>query len=139
MRIIFIVIGFISFGLGTIGIFLPILPTVPFYMLAGFCFAKSSERLENWLKGTKFYKDNVEGFTDGKGLTKARKTKIILTVTVVMGISAYFMRNTKYGLIILGTVWICHAIALVFIVKTKEENMDKLREGIGEINKNDDK
>ena len=51
-KIIYIFIGCISLGLGIIGVILPILPTVPFVLLAAFCFAKSSERLDGWFKNT---------------------------------------------------------------------------------------
>ena len=47
LKIFWILLGFLCLGLGTIGIVLPILPTVPFYMATLFCFAKSSERLHN--------------------------------------------------------------------------------------------
>ena len=51
-KIFWIVLGFLCLGFGTIGIVLPILPTVPFYMATLFCFAKSSERLHTWFIGT---------------------------------------------------------------------------------------
>lgn len=54
-KILYIMIGCISLGLGIIGVILPILPTVPFVLLAAFCFAKSSERLDGWFKNTKLY------------------------------------------------------------------------------------
>lgn len=56
LRIFWILLGFLCLGLGTIGIVLPILPTVPFYMATLFCFAKSSERLHTWFIGTDLYK-----------------------------------------------------------------------------------
>ena len=45
-KILYIIIGCISLGLGIISVILPILPTVPFVLLAAFCFAKSSKRLD---------------------------------------------------------------------------------------------
>lgn len=49
MRVIWLACGFIALGLGIIGIVTPLLPTVPFAILAAFCFSKSSERLHNWI------------------------------------------------------------------------------------------
>lgn len=58
-KILYIIIGCISLGLGIIGVILPILPTVPFVLLAAFCFARSSERLDGWFKNTKLYRENI--------------------------------------------------------------------------------
>lgn len=49
IRIVLVVIGLTSLALGVIGIFLPIVPTVPFLLLAALCFANASERLHHWL------------------------------------------------------------------------------------------
>ena len=54
-RVAFMALGCISLALAVLGVVLPILPTVPFLALAAFCFAKSSDRLNNWLINTKFY------------------------------------------------------------------------------------
>lgn len=44
-RLAYLIAGFISFGLGAIGVILPVLPTIPFLLLAGFCFARNSEKV----------------------------------------------------------------------------------------------
>ncbi len=49
MRVFWLISGFFCLGLGLIGVVLPLLPTVPFMLLATFCFARSSERLHDWL------------------------------------------------------------------------------------------
>ncbi|MCD7835033.1 MAG: YbaN family protein, partial [Lachnospiraceae bacterium] len=83
-KIVYTVLGFLLLGLGAVGTVLPILPTVPFLMLAAFCFGKSSEKLNSWFKGTKLYKNNLETFVKGEGMTMKTKLRIVCTVTVIM-------------------------------------------------------
>lgn len=48
-RPLYLAAGWLSFGVGAVGIVLPLLPTVPLWILAAFCFSRSSPRLERWL------------------------------------------------------------------------------------------
>ena len=114
----FVVLGCLSFGLGAVGAVLPILPTVPFLMLAAFCFAKSSEKLHNWFVSTKLYKKNLESFVQGKGMTVKTKIRIMVTVTILMSIGFIMMHAVTVGRIILGFVWIFHVLYFIFGIKT---------------------
>ena len=114
----FVVLGCLSFGLGAVGAVLPILPTVPFLMLAAFCFAKSSEKLHNWFVSTKLYKKNLESFVQGKGMTVKTKIRIMVTVTILMSIGFIMMHAVPVGRIILGFVWIFHVLYFIFGIKT---------------------
>ncbi len=114
----FIVLGCLSLGLGAVGAVLPILPTVPFLMLAAFCFAKSSEKLHNWFISTKLYKKNLESFVQGKGMTVKTKIRIMVTVTILMSIGFIMMHAVPVGRIILGFVWIFHVLYFIFGIKT---------------------
>ena len=49
-KILYIIFGCISFGLGAVGAVLPVLPTFPFLIFAAFCFARSSKKLDKWFK-----------------------------------------------------------------------------------------
>jgi len=62
VRYVFLTIGAISFALGTAGIVLPLLPTVPFYMLTLFCLFRGSERFTNMFLASSLYKKNVVVF-----------------------------------------------------------------------------
>ena len=59
LRLILMILGFISLSLGVIGVIIPILPTVPFLLLTSFCFVKSSEKFNNWFLNTKLYKKHL--------------------------------------------------------------------------------
>lgn len=122
-RIAFIVLGCLSLALAVLGVVLPILPTVPFLALAAFCFAKSSDRLNNWLINTKFYQNNLADFKAGKGMTIKTKVRILVTVTLVMvvGLIAMLMKGVIVGSIVLGIVWLSHIYYFGFKVKTLEE------------------
>ncbi|ACV51277.1 YbaN family protein [Lancefieldella parvula] len=122
-RIAFIVLGCLSLALAVLGVLLPILPTVPFLALAAFCFAKSSDRLNNWLINTKFYQNNFADFKAGKGMTIKTKVRILVTVTLVMavGLIAMLMKGVIVGSIVLIIVWLSHIYYFGFKVKTLEE------------------
>lgn len=122
-RITFVVLGCVSLALAVIGVVLPILPTVPFLALAAFCFAKSSDRLNNWLINTKFYQNNLADFKAGKGMTVKTKVRILATATLVMavGLIAMLMKGVIVGSIILSVVWLGHIYYFGFKVKTIEE------------------
>ena len=87
------------------------------------CFAKSSDRLNNWLINTKFYQNNLADFKAGKGMTVKTKVRILATVTLVMaiGLIAMLMKGIIVGSIILSVVWLGHIYYFGFKVKTREE------------------
>ncbi len=120
VRYVFLAIGAISFALGTAGIVLPLLPTVPFYMLTLFCLARGSERFHKMFLESSLYQKTVGAYERDKALTLRTKLSILASVTTIMAIGAYFSQNMPVALIVMGLVWIGHVIALAFIVKTKK-------------------
>ena len=128
MRLVYLTIGFISLGLGIIGIPLPILPTTPFLLLSMACFAKSSKRFETWLYQTKLYQVYVADYRETKSIAKERKKWILLQIYILMGISIYLAPIiwVKMALCVL-TVFITYYLLKVIPNKPEkptEENPD---------------
>ena len=119
-RILYIILGCVGVGLGAIGAVVPMLPAFPFLMLAAFCFARSSEKLDRWFKGTKLYKDNLADYVAGKGMTVKTKVRIMITVTLLMSVGFIMMglKGIVTGCIVLGCVWAFHIVYFIWGVKT---------------------
>lgn len=122
-KLLLIVLGCIGVGLGAVGAVVPMLPAFPFLMLAAFCFARSSERLNNWFINTKLYKDNLESYVQGRGMTKETKIRVMVTITLLMaiGFTMMAMKSVWIGCSVLGVVWLFHMIYFSFGVKTLKE------------------
>lgn len=117
-KILYVILGCIGVGLGAVGAVLPLLPAFPFLLLAAFCFARSSEKLNNWFVHTKLYKENLESYVQGKGMTRKTKVRIMVTVTVLMSIGFIMMHAVPVGRIVLGCVWGFHIVYFAFGIKT---------------------
>lgn len=95
-KILWIVIGFISMGIGMIGVVFPVLPTTPFLLLASFCLAKGSERFHRWFTKTKLYQKHLDSFVKNRAMTLKTKFCILLPVSVMLIFALVAMSNI-YG------------------------------------------
>ena len=117
-KLIFILTGLCALTLGTLGIFLPILPTVPLYLLTLILFAHSSERLRAWFVSSRLYRKYLLPYLKAGELTKPAKITLILFVTVQILIAAFLVRHSVTGLIICAALYLGFIGSMLFIVKT---------------------
>lgn len=104
INLFFILLGLISLGLGTVGIILPALPTVPFYLLTCFCFAKGSTRFHDWFLTTNLYKNHLEEFKRTRGLTLKKKLQVSIPASLFMFFSLVFATSWVVRTIIISAL-----------------------------------
>lgn len=119
-KILWICLGLLGVGLGAVGAVVPMIPAFPFLLLAAFSFARSSEKLHTWFINTKLYKDNLEDYVAGRGMTVKTKVRIMITVTALMSVGFIMMglKGIATGCIVLGCVWVFHIVFFLFGIKT---------------------
>lgn len=93
MKIIYLIVGFISLVLGAIGVVLPILPTTPFLLLSAFCFAKSSQKIHNWFLSTKLYQNHLDSFVQKRAMTLKTKVTILAFASFMLAFPLIFSKN----------------------------------------------
>lgn len=87
MRVLWVCLGLLALTLGTIGIVLPLLPTVPFLLLAAFFFARSSERLHNWLVSHPRFGPPIEDWNRSGAISRRAKTLATVSVAAAFALS----------------------------------------------------
>lgn len=123
-KYIYITVGLIAFALGAVGVILPILPTTPFLLLASYCFAKGSDRFNNWFIQTKLYKNHLESFVSERAMTLKEKICILAFADFMLAFPLIFIDSLfMKGLIIV--LIIGKLYYFIFKVKTitKEEKI----------------
>lgn len=123
-KVLLVAAGLICFVLGTIGIFLPILPTVPLYLLAAFCFARGSERLNTWFQGTGVYKKYLAAFKADHKMTMKAKISAIIAITALLAFAFVMMKRVPWARWILVGVEAFHIWLFFFHIKTRQPGED---------------
>ena len=116
---IYICVGFLAVGLGIIGAFLPVMPTVPFLLIALFCFERSSKKYHDMILNNKYFGKVLRDYYEGRGLTTSVKIKAILFLTCGMGFSFYKVQHLHLR-IMLAVIWLGVTIHII-LLKTKEK------------------
>jgi len=115
-RAALIVLGTLFLVVGTVGIFLPLLPTTPFFLLSAACYARSSKRFYHWLLYNRWFGSYIRNYREGKGIALRVK---VLTLALLWGTitySAFFVVDALYWQIILLVI----AVGVtIHILKTK--------------------
>ena len=117
MKIIYVILGFISMSLGIAGSFLPVLPTVPFLLLASFFFARGSERFHGWFTQTRIYKNYLEDFEKNRSMTLKAKIGLLCLSSTMIAFPIFLLKNNYLRLALILVV-IFKYYYFIFRIKT---------------------
>ncbi len=101
MKVIYFIGGIFCFVLGAIGVVLPILPTTPFLLAAAFCFARSSQKVNDWFLQTKLYRNHLDSFVQERAMTLKTKASILGFASFMLAFPLIFSQNIYLRILII--------------------------------------
>lgn len=114
-RSLLITAGTACVVLGVVGIFMPILPTTPFLLLAAACYARSSSRLYHWLLNNRWFGEYLKNYREGRGLPLRLKILTIMTLGTTIGSTALFAVSSLWGRVVLFLIMAGVTVHLIMI------------------------
>ncbi len=121
LRYLWLALGGVSFLLGTAGIVLPLLPTVPFYLLTAFCFAKGSTKFHQWFLNSKFYKNHLAEYERDRSMTWGTKIKVLSITSVLLGLGLYKMQHEPVVQWVMIGSWGIQLFIFLFVIRTRRK------------------
>ena len=114
-RALLVVVGTLSVGLGVLGLFLPLLPTTPFLLLAAACYARSSRRFHRWLLGSRVLGKYISDYRERGGLLVKAKVTTLVLLWATLGVSGGLLVSTvpaRLLLLLVGAGVTVHIVSL---------------------------
>ncbi|SHI24973.1 hypothetical protein SAMN02745129_0403 [Ferrimonas marina] len=121
LRYLLMALGCLAVAAGTVGVFVPLIPTVPFLLLATFCFSRSSARLQIWLYNNRLLGPYLRNYLQRKGLTKRQLWSSLLSMWLGMAI-AIFLAPVLAVKIGLAVICVCVTIHLLRMKRLTPES-----------------
>ena len=113
--------GTVFVGLGVIGMFLPLVPTTVFLLLAAYCYSRSSERFHTWLLNNRWCGAYIKNYKDGRGMTTRSKASTILILWASIGVSIWFVAGKFWVTLMLLAIAIGVTVHLLWLKTYRPE------------------
>lgn len=113
-KALLIFIGTVSVGLGVMGMFVPLMPTTVFLLLAAYCYSHSSEKFHNWLLSNRLCGKYISNYRSGKGISVRQKVSTISLLWASIGFSIWLLAAAWWVNLLLAAVAIGVTIHLLW-------------------------
>jgi uncharacterized membrane protein YbaN (DUF454 family) len=102
MKILINIVGSLALILAILGLFLPLLPTTPFLLLASACYARGSKRMQKWLHNNRLFGEYIRNYEEGKGIPLKAKVIAVLLLWTSLVLSGYHVQSTVLKAVLLA-------------------------------------
>ena len=92
-KALYITFGTVCVGLGVLGIFLPLMPTTVFLLLAAFFYSRSSDRFHSWLLNNPLFGEYIRNYHEGRGMTLKHKARAVMVLWGTIAVSMWFVES----------------------------------------------
>lgn len=114
-KAVLIFAGTVCVALGVLGMFLPLLPTTVFLLMAAYCYSRSSERFHTWLLTNRLFGPYIKNYKSGQGISLRQKITTILILWVSIGFSIWMLGSGFWVSLLLLAVAIGVTLHLVLL------------------------
>ncbi|GAW66940.1 MULTISPECIES: YbaN family protein [Geobacteraceae] len=115
LRLILIGVGWVSIVCALLGLFLPLVPSVPFLLLAVFCFSRSSEKFHHWLVEHRHFGPLLKDYLVHGGISVRAKAAAICAVWISFPVSAFWLVQSSWAQVLLLAIAAGVTVCLVLI------------------------
>jgi uncharacterized membrane protein YbaN (DUF454 family) len=115
--------GTLFVGLGLLGMFLPLLPTTPFLLLAAFCYARSSDRFYRWLMNNRLFGEYIRNYREGRGIAPLHKVIALALLWATIGYAAWFLVEIWWMKALLTAIAVGVTIHLLKVKTLRNQKM----------------
>ncbi len=123
-KIVLIFFGTVFVALGVIGMFLPLVPTTVFLLLAAFCYSRSSEKFHTWLITNRWCGQYIKNYTDGVGMTVRDKVTTISLLWLTLMVSMWIVSERLWLVALLAAIGTGVTIHLLWLKARRDESDD---------------
>ena len=120
-KALLIFVGTVCVGLGVLGMFLPLMPTTVFLLMAAYCYSRSSDKFHNWLLNNRWLGKYIKNYKTGEGISIRQKVTTIAILWASIGFSIWFVAASFWPTLFLSAVLIGVTIHLLWIKTARAE------------------